>query len=78
MPKEEKIEEKNISIELKPSEIFQLHLCVLNRMGNAQIKFCNACNEEEQKTAEGLLTYCQKLDIKLLNALKGEQVDGEK
>jgi len=74
----EKQEESNVVLELKPSEIFQLHLCVLNRMGNAQIKFCNAHNEEEQKTAEGLLAYLTILDNKIVKALKGDDGDGKK
>ena len=65
------------TLNLKQSELFQLHLCVLNRMGNAQIKFCNAMNEEEQKTAEGLLMFLQSLDMKLLHAYKGDDTNGK-
>lgn len=71
-------EEQKITIELKPSQIFQLHLSVLNRLGDVQVKFCNAFNQEEQDSAEQLLMYLQKLDLLLLNLLKGEDKNGKK
>lgn len=72
-------QEEKITIELKPSQIFQLHLSVLNRLGDVQIKFCNAFNEEEQNSSEQLLMYLQKLDLMLLNLLKkGDDKNGAK
>jgi len=78
MPNEEKKEEVKVNLELAPSEIFQMHLCVLTRMGDVQIKFCNAHNEAEQKSAEGLLTYLTMLDTKILNAIKELETNGKK
>lgn len=77
-PNTNKTEEQKITVELKPSQLFQLHLSVLNRIGDVQIKFCNAFNEEEQNSAEQLLMYLQKLDLLLLNLLKGDENHGEK
>lgn len=66
-------EEKEITLKLKPSEVFQLHLSVLNRIGNVQIKFSNAYCEEEQKSTESLLYYLTQLDQKISEVLRNEK-----
>ena len=67
---EEKKQEKEITLTFKTSELFQLHLSVLARLGAVQQKYCNAYCGDEQKSAETLLLYLSNLDTKLGEALK--------
>jgi hypothetical protein len=59
-----------VTITLKESEIFQLNLCVVARLGFVQQAWANARTAAEQETSETQITYLSNLSGKLRNVLK--------
>ena len=59
-----------LSITLKASEIFQLNLCVVSRLGFCQQKWASAITENEQNACESQITYLTNLSSKLQEILK--------
>jgi hypothetical protein len=65
-----KIEDKEVTITLKTSEIFQCHLSLVNRLGFIQQRWANAATETEQNVCEDQIAYLTNLSNKLQNVLK--------
>lgn len=59
-----------VTIPLKESEIFQLNLCVVARLGFVQQAWANARTAAEQETSEAQIAYLSNLSGKLRNVLK--------
>lgn len=71
-------EEKKITLELTPTELFQLHLCVVARSANATVKWANACSEQEQEHLQKTIAFLSTITAKLLKKLEELQNDGGK
>ena len=67
---EQAIVDPEVTITLKASEIFQLNLCVVARLGFVQQAWANARTAAEQETSETQITYLSNLSGKLRNVLK--------
>lgn len=64
--------EAPIKVELLPSEIFQLNLCVACRSAYCTEKWANALSKEEQEGTERQLDYLTRLSTKLQSMLKND------
>ena len=62
--------DNEVTITLKSSEIFQLNLSVVSRLGYVQQKWANAATEVEQTASEHQIAYLTKLSNKLQSVLK--------
>ena len=65
-----KIEDKEVTITLKTSEIFQCNLSLVSRLGFVQQRWANAITEQEQNACENQMAYLTNLSNKLQNILK--------
>ena len=70
-------EEKKITLELTPSELFQLNLCVASRSADATIKWANACSEQEQNHCQKIIMFLNGLSAKLQAELKKVENNAE-
>lgn len=61
--------DREVTITLKESEIFQLNLCVVARLGFVQQVWANAKTANEQETSEAQINYLSNLSGKLRNVL---------
>ena len=61
--------DREVTITLKESEIFQLNLCVVARLGFVQQVWANAKTANEQDTSEAQINYLSNLSGKLRNVL---------
>lgn len=77
MPEEQKKPEPKITLEFTPSEVFQLHLCVVCRSATATVKWTNAGSEQEQGFAQKEIEYLTALTHKLEDALKSVEIPKE-
>jgi hypothetical protein len=62
--------DREVTITLKESEIFQLNLCVVARLGFVQQVWANAKTANEQETSEIQINYLSNLSGKLGNIYK--------
>ena len=58
-----------IKIELKVSELFQLHLSVISRSAFATQKWASVANAEEQTQMQNEIAFLGELDKKLIDIL---------
>ena len=64
------IKDPEVTITLNASEIFQLNLSVVNRVGFCQQKWSCATTDAEQNACESQINYLTNLSNKLQNILK--------
>lgn len=62
--------DREVTITLKESEIFQLNLCVVARLGFVQQVWANAKTANEQNACENQIAYLTNLSGKLRDVLK--------
>jgi len=71
MSKENKnIVDDELTLTLKRSELFQIHLSLVCRSAAATQKWCNATSADEQNVLQGTIQYLTNLTEKLDGVLK--------
>lgn len=63
-------QDPEVTVTLNASEVFQLNLSVISRIGYCQQKWANASSATEQNNAEEQLAYLSGLSAKLQSILK--------
>ena len=58
-----------LKLELTRGEMFQLHLCVVNRSATATVKWTNATSKQEQENLQQEIAFLTELTKKLSEVL---------
>ena len=66
----DQIKTNTIAININRDDLFQLHLCVLNRLGSVQQLYANAFSAEMQNGMQTLINYLSGLDNNILKILE--------
>lgn len=64
------ITDPEVTLTLKASEVFQLNLALITRIGFTQQRWATATSANEQKNSEEQLAYLSNLSGKFQNILK--------
>ena len=65
--------QRELTIVFTETELAQIHLCLINRIGGLASLWANSPNEELQQSYQRQSAFLEILDQKVRNALEGQK-----